>query len=160
LIEEEASTEVVRFTMREGDVCTVLSHPLSMVGSDASIQATYGLLSKGKPHLRAYGTFPRVIKRYVNELGILRLEEALRKMTSLPATKLKLFDRGIIRTGMCADIVVFNPSSISDEATYAEPHRYPKGIEYVIVNGKIVIEHGEHTKALPGKVLRLTHEKA
>jgi N-acyl-D-amino-acid deacylase len=160
LIEEEASTEVVRFTMREGDVCTVLSHPLSMVGSDASIQATYGVLSKGKPHPRAYGTFPRVIKRYVNEFGILRLEETIRKMTSLPANKLKLFDRGIIRTGMCADIVIFNPSIISDEATYAEPHRYPKGIEYVIVNGKIVIEHGEHTKALPGKVLRLIHEKA
>ncbi|MDH7477804.1 MAG: D-aminoacylase [Candidatus Bathyarchaeota archaeon] len=159
LIEEEASTEVVRFTMREGDVCTVLSHPLSMVGSDASIQATYGLLSKGKPHPRAYGTFPRVIKRYVNEFGILRLEEAIRKMTSLPANKLKIFDRGIIRTGMWADIVVFNPSIISDEATYAEPHRYPKGIEYVIVNGKIVVDHGEHMKALPGKVLRLTHEK-
>jgi N-acyl-D-amino-acid deacylase len=160
LIEEETSVNVVRFTMREGDVCTVLSHPLSMIGSDASIRATYGVLSKGKPHPRAYGTFPRIIKRYVNELGILRLEEAIRKMTSLPANKLKLFDRGLIRTGMYADIVVFNPGSISDEATYAEPHRYPKGIVYVIVNGKIVIEREEHTKALPGKVLRFTHEKA
>lgn len=154
LIEEEASVQVVRFTMREGDVCTVLSHPVSMVGSDASICATYGFLSKGKPHPRAYGAFPRVFKRYVNELGILRLEEAVRKMTSFPASKLKLFDRGIIRTGMWADIVIFNLKEVSDEATYADPHKYPRGIEYVIVNGEIVIEKGEHRKVLPGKVLR------
>ncbi|MEM0095436.1 MAG: D-aminoacylase [Candidatus Bathyarchaeia archaeon] len=154
LIEEEASVQVVRFTMREGDVCTVLSHPASMIGSDASICATYGLLSRGKPHPRAYGTYPRVFKRYVNELGVLTLEEAVRKMTSFPACKLGLFDRGLIRKGMWADIVVFNPKEVSDEATYADPHRYPKGIEYVIVNGEIVIEKGEHKKVLPGKVLR------
>lgn len=154
LIEEEASVQVVRFTMREGDVCTVLSHPVSMIGSDASICATYGFLSKGKPHPRAYGTYPRVFKRYVNELGVLTLEEAVRKMTSFPASKLGLFDRGVIRAGMWADIVVFNLKEISDEATYADPHKYPKGIEYVIVNGEIVIEKGEHRKVLPGKVLR------
>lgn len=154
LIEEEASVQVVRFTMREGDVCTVLSHPVSMVGSDASICATYGFLSKGKPHPRAYGTFPRVFKRYVNELGVLRLEEAVRKMTSFPACKLKLFDRGVIRASMWADLVVFDLKEISDEATYADPHKYPKGIEYVIVNGEIVIEKGKHRKVLPGKVLR------
>ena len=154
LIEETASVSVVRFTMREGDVCTVLSHPLSMVGSDASIRATYGVLSKGKPHPRAYGTFPRVLGRYIRELAVLRLEEAIRKMTSLPAQKLRLMDRGLIRNGMRADVVVFSPEEVSDEATYADPHHYPSGIKYVIVNGKMVIERGEHEKILPGTILR------
>jgi len=157
LIEEKASVSIVLFTMCEEDMRYVLSHRLSMVGSDSSALAPYGVLGKGKPHPRTYGTFPRILGRYVREEGILTLEKAIRKMTSLPAQKLDLKDRGLIREGMWADIVIMNPKRAIDQATYQEPHQYPKGIEYVLVNGKLVIEHGEHTKALPGRVLHLSH---
>ncbi len=153
LIEEKASVGIVLFTMCEEDMRYVLSHRLSMVGSDSSARAPYGVLGKGKPHPRTYGTFPRILGRYVREEGVLNLENAIRKMTSLPAQKLKLRDRGLIREGMWADIVVMDPKRVIDQATYQKPHRYPKGIEYVLVNGKLVVEHGKHTKALPGRVL-------
>ena len=135
----------------------MLSHRISMVGSDSSARAPYGVLGRGIPHPRTYGTFPRILGRYVREEGILTLENAIRKMTSLPAQKLKLRDRGLIREGMWADIVVMDPKRVIDQATYQEPHHYPKGIEYVLLNGKLVIEHGEHAKALPGQVLHLSH---
>ncbi len=135
----------------------VLSHRLSMVGSDSSALAPYGVLGKGKPHPRTYGTFPRILGRYVRKERILTLENAIRKMTSLPAQKLKLKDRGLVREGMWADLVIMDPKRVIDQATYQKPHQYPKGIEYVLVNGKLVIEHGEHTKALPGRVLHLSH---
>jgi N-acyl-D-amino-acid deacylase len=154
LIEERASVSVVRFLMREEDVRTVLKHPVSMIGSDSSARAPYGVLGKGKPHPRSYGTFPRVLGRYVKEEGVLTLENAIRKMTSLPAQKLQLRDRGLIREGMWADITIFNPKNVIDTATYYEPHRYPIGIEYVLVNGKVVIDNGEHTGELPGHALR------
>ncbi len=157
LIEEKASVRIVLFTMREEDMRYVLSHRLSMVGSDSSALAPYGVLGKGKPHPRTYGTFPRILGRYVREEGILTLENAIRKMTSLPAQKLKLRDRGLIQEGMWADIVVMHPKRVIDQATYQDPHHYPEGIEYVLMNGNLVIEHGEHTKALPGHVLRLSH---
>ena len=133
---------------------TVLKSPFSMVGSDSSARATYGILSAGKPHPRAYGTFPRVLGRYVREEKILTFQEAIRKMTSFPAQKLGLKDRGLIREGMWADIAIFNPEKIIDKATFTNPHQYPEGIEYVIVNGKIVIEKGKHTKEKPEKVLK------
>jgi len=155
LIEEKASVSIVLFIMKEEDMRQVLSHHLSMVGSDSSARAPYGVLEKGKPHPRTYGTFPRILGRYVREEGILSLGNAIRKMTSLPAQKLRLKARGLIRDGMWADIVVLDPKRISDQATYQEPHQYPNGIEYVFVNGKLVIEHGEHTGALAGHVLRL-----
>jgi len=154
IIEETASVSVVLFSMSEEDVRTVLKSPFSMVGSDSSARATYGILSAGKPHPRAYGTFPRVLGRYVREEKVLTFQEAIRKMTSFPAQKLGLKDRGIIREGMWADIVIFNPQTVVDKATFTNPHQYPEGIEYVIVNGKIVLEKGEHTKEKPGKVLR------
>lgn len=154
IIEEKASVSVVLFSMSEDDVRTVLKSPLSMVGSDSSARATYGILSSGKPHPRAYGTFPRVLGKYVREEKILTLQEAVRKMTSFPAQKLRLKNRGLIREGMWADITIFNPDKIMDKATFTDPHQYPEGIEYAIVNGKIVIEKGEHTKETPGKVLR------
>jgi N-acyl-D-amino-acid deacylase len=153
LIEEKASVGIVLFTMCEEDMRYVLSHRLSMVGSDSSARAPYGVLGKGKPHPRTYGTFPRILGRYVREERVLTLENAIRKMTSLPAQKLKLRDRGLIREGMWADIVVIDPKRVIDQATYQKPHRYPKGIEYVLVNGGLVVEHGKHTKALPGRVL-------
>jgi N-acyl-D-amino-acid deacylase len=156
LIEETASVSVIRFMMREEDVRTVLKHPVSAVGTDASVRAPYGVLGKGKPHPRSYGTFPRVLGKYVREEGLLTFEEAVRKMAWLPAQKLKLKDRGLIREGMWADVAVFNPNTVVDRATFTEPHQYPEGIDYVLVNGKVVIDHGKHSEILPGKVLRLS----
>jgi N-acyl-D-amino-acid deacylase len=155
LIEEKASVQIVIFSMHEKDMRTVLKHPASMIGSDSSSTAPYGVLAKGKPHPRTYGTFPRVLGEYVRKTKLLSLEEAIRKMTSFPAQKLKLSDRGLIRKGMAADITVFNPEKILDKATYESPHQYPDGIKYVIVNGKLVISVGKHTHQLPGKALRL-----
>jgi len=154
IAEERASVSVVLFSMSDDDVRTVLKSPYSMIGSDSSARATYGILSTGKPHPRAYGTFPRVIGKYVREERVLTLQEAIRKMTSFPAQKLGLKDRGMIKEGMWADIVIFKCERIIDEATFVDPHRYPEGIECVIVNGKIVIEKGEHTRETPGEVLR------
>jgi len=154
LLEEKGIVGMVIFTMREQDMNRVLSDPVSMVGSDASSMAPYGILGKGKPHPRAYGTFPRVLGKYVREEKLLTLPEAVRKMTTLPAQKLGLWDRGLIAEGAWADLVVFDEDRVIDKATYADPHRYPAGISYVIVNGKTVIRKGAHTKSRPGKVLR------
>ena len=153
LLTEDPAISVVRFVMCEDDVCTVMGHPVSMIGTDGSAVAPYGVLGKGKPHPRSYGTFPRVLAKYVRKQRVLTLENAIRKMTSLPAQRLGLRDRGIIREAMYADITIFNPETISDRATYQSPHQYPDGIEYVIVNGKIAVGKGEHTGALAGKVI-------
>lgn len=154
IIEEMASVNVVLFSMSEEDVRTVLKSPFSVIGSDSSVKATYGILSVGKPHPRAYGTFPRILGKYVREEKILTLQEAVRKMTSFSAQKLGLKDRGLIREGMWADITIFDPGQIMDKATFTNPHQYPEGIEFVMVNGKVVIEKGEHSQEMPGKVLR------
>lgn len=154
LLEEEGVATMVLFMMDEGDIRRIMKHPLSMVGSDSWSVAPYGVLGVGKPHPRFYGTYPRVLGRYVREYNILRLEDAIRKMTSLPAQKIGLWDRGIIRVGAWADITVFNPDKVIDKATYQDPHQYPEGIEYVLVNGEVVVERGEHTGILAGKVLR------
>jgi N-acyl-D-amino-acid deacylase len=154
LIEENTAVSVVRFAMCEEDVCTVMQHPLSMIGTDSSAVAPYGVLGKGKPHPRSYGTFPRMLGKYVREERVLTLENAIRKMTSLPAQKLGLKDRGLIRKGICADIMVFNPERVVDKATYVDPHQYPDGIKYVLVNGKVTVERGKHTGTLSGKALR------
>jgi N-acyl-D-amino-acid deacylase len=160
LIEEKASVMIVLFTMCEKDMRAVLKHSVSMIGSDSSATAPYGVLGKGKPHPRTYGTFPRVLGEYVRRKKLLTFENAIRKMTSFPAQKLRLKDRGLVRKGMWADITVFNPEKIADKATYAEPHQYAVGIKYVIVNGKVVVTKGKHTRELPGKALRLsTNEK-
>ncbi|KYH39646.1 MAG: N-acyl-D-aspartate/D-glutamate deacylase [Candidatus Bathyarchaeota archaeon B26-1] len=140
--------------MNEEDVHYVIKHPLSMIGSDAVPQRKSGLV-----HPRCYGTFPRVIRRYVNETRTLTLEEAIRKMTSAPAQRLGLRDRGQIREGFWADITVFNPRTIRDEATYEDPYRYPVGIEYVLVNGTVAVEEGRYNGSLAGKVLRKETEK-
>jgi len=121
-----------------------------MVSSDGEV-VKFG---EGKPHPRFYGTFPRVICRYVKEKGVLTLEEAIRKMTGTPAWKFRLWDRGLIRPGMKADITVFDYWRIRDTATFENPHSYPEGIKYVLVNGKTVVENGVHTKERSGCVLR------
>ncbi|MEM1623121.1 MAG: D-aminoacylase [Sulfolobales archaeon] len=151
LLDDELATGMVTFTMREDDVRTVISHPLVAIGSDGSV----GRFGVGKPHPRRYGTFPRVIAKYVREEKVLTLQEAIRKMTSLPARKLRLWDRGLIRPGFKADLVIFNYYSIEDTATYENPHSYPKGIRYVIVNGKVAVDGGKLVPSVrAGKVLR------
>jgi N-acyl-D-amino-acid deacylase len=160
LINTKGRVGVTHFCMSQENVDKVVTHPLSMVATDSSLKAPYGKLSKGKPHPRSYGTFPRVIRDYVRERELLSLAYAVRKMTGIPALRLGLSDRGVIKKGAFADIVIFNLEKIEDRATYANPHQYPSGIEYVMVNGQIVIEKGKHTGALPGKVLRKCSEKS
>ncbi len=133
----------------EYDVEQIMKHPLVMHASDGSA-VTFG---QAKPHPRNYGTFPRVLARYVREKKMISLPEAVRKMTSLPASRLKLKDRGVLKKGMAADIVVFEPKSVADKATWQNPHQYAEGIPYVLVNGQLVIDDNERTEAFPGKVL-------
>ena len=130
---------------REKDVIASYQIPESIVSSDASHYIT---------HPRAWGSWPKVLQRYVRELNVLRLEDAIRKMTTLPAQFLGLTDRGAIRVGMWADVVIFDPKQIMNRATYTNPREYPSGINYILVNGKIVAENGTYTGELPGKVLR------
>lgn len=147
------AAHMVYFQLDEADVCRVLAHPLGMIGSDGSVAAPYGSLSEGKPHPRSYGTHPRVLGRYVRDLGLFTWEEAIRKMTSGPAQRLGLAAKGIVRPGLDADLVVFDPATVSDRATFDEPHQYPDGIEHVLVNGELVVSGGNHLGTLPGHVL-------
>ena len=151
LLEIEGNATIIVFLMDEDDVRTVMSSPLSSFISDSWVTA---LDAGGKPHPRAYGTFPRVLGKYVREEKLLTLEQAIRKMTSLPAGKIGLKSRGILREGFWADVVIFDQAVIKDQATFDDPHQYPKGIEYVIVNGQVVVDHGRLTGVRPGKILR------
>lgn len=155
LLEIKGNAAMVIFLMDEEDVKAVISHPLSMICSDSwAIAPTVG----GKPHPRAYGTFPRILGKYVREERALSLEEAIRKMSSLPATKLRLQDRGLIKKGFWADLVIFDLNKIRDKATYQNPHQYPEGIDYVIVNGQIVVENGNLSGKKPGKIIKNIHK--
>lgn len=154
LVEEHTFVSAARFTLSEEDVRTVLRYPLTMIGSDAIATAPMGKMSVDRVHPRNYGTFPRVLGRYVRELHVLSLPQAVHKMTALPAQRLGLRDRGILREGAIADITVFNPLTVRDRATFAEPHQLPLGIEYVLVRGKLALEHGVPTGMLAGQVLR------
>lgn len=149
------------FNQPKENVDKIMKKPWVMTSSDGSIHAPYGPLAKHQPspHPRYYGTFPRVLGRYVRETGLMSLEEAIRKMTSLGHQRLGIFDRGLLAEGMCADITVFDPKTVIDKAEFTPPEatmRYPEGIPYVIVNGVVTIEESEHTGALAGKVLRKT----
>ena len=151
LIETELDIDMIRFSMYEENKNAELRHPAMMIGTDGSGLATEGPLSTGIPHPRSYGTFPRVLGHYVREQGVISLEEAVWKMCGLPAQKLRWADRGLIRKGYRADLVVLDPDTVADRATYQEPHQYPIGIHHVLVNGEVVISDGVHTRALPGK---------
>lgn len=154
ILEEKGDVGMIRFAMDEEDVKKVISHRLSMIGSDGSALAPYGVLGKGHPHPRNYGTFPRVISRYCREFKVISLEDAVKKMTYFPACRIGLSDRGLLKQGMAADITIFDFENVKDIATYENPHSYPDGIKYVIVNGVMVIKNGEHTGERPGKALR------
>jgi N-acyl-D-amino-acid deacylase len=154
LLDEHGRVGVILFQMDETDLRRALAHPAVMVGSDGSSLAPTGALAASKPHPRSYGTFPRVLGEYARDQRTLSLPQAVHKMTGLPAHRLGLRDRGVIRVGARADLVVFDPRRVADVATYEEPHRYPVGIEHVVVNGRFVIKDGEHTGSLPGRVLR------
>ncbi|TMQ17245.1 MAG: D-aminoacylase [Candidatus Rokuibacteriota bacterium] len=154
LRDADGVASMILFQLDERDLRRALAHPQLMIGSDGSALATTGDMSAGKPHPRSYGTFPRVLGHYARDERVLSLAEAVHKMTGLPARRLGVRDRGEIRVGAKADLVVFDARRVADQATYEDPHRYPVGIEQVLVNGRFVIKDGEHTGSLPGKVLQ------
>jgi N-acyl-D-aspartate/D-glutamate deacylase len=153
VVAEHGKGYMILFQLDEADLRRALVHPEVMIGSDGSALAVEGELGAGKPHPRSYGTFPRVFARYVREQPLLSLEQAVAKMTGLPARRLGLRDRGVLAVGARADVVGFDAARIADLATYEDPHRYATGVPYVVVNGRVVIDAGEHTGALPGRVL-------
>ncbi|HXN86618.1 MAG TPA: D-aminoacylase [Candidatus Binataceae bacterium] len=147
IVGADPGTVVIMESMDEDDVRTVMRHPSTMIGSD-------GIPAGGKPHPRLYGTFPRVLGRYAREGGLMTLEAAIHRMTGMPAAKFQLRDRGVIREGAFADIVIFDPKQIIDTATYSDPRRYPIGISDVFVNGAAVVRDGTHLESRPGRALR------
>lgn len=153
LIAENGRVQMNYYAMLEEDVMTFLRQPRAMIGSDAMSLSTEGIMSFGKPHPRAFGTPTRFLGRYVREKKILSFEEAVKKMTSLPAKRLGLKARGLIKEGCYADIVIFNPDTVQDKATYVDPKQYSQGIENVIVNGQVVVDHGLQKDVYAGKVL-------
>ena len=154
LVEDKAYTECAVFGMSEPDVVLALQQPWVSVDNDSSGTSPEGILGEEHPHPRAYGTFPRILRKYVREEKKLTLEDAIRKFSALPAQRMRLTDRGVLKQGMWADIVIFDPETVTDVATYDDPNRLSKGMEDVLVNGTLVIENGKMTGALPGKVLR------
>jgi dihydroorotase/N-acyl-D-amino-acid deacylase len=153
LIRDQAGSSVAVFGMDEPDVRLILQQPWVSIDNDAAGAATTGLLAQEHPHPRAYGTFPRILRKYVHEEHVLTLSDAIRKFTSLPAQREHLADRGVLKLGMWADVVVFDPNSTQDEATYENPNRLSVGMQYVLVNGVPVISQGKMTGALPGQIL-------
>ncbi len=154
LLEEGGSVRAVYFHHREDDMLYALSQPYVSVGSDGAAISPDGVYADMNPHPRWYGTFPRVLGRYVREQGRLTLAEAVRKMTSMNAEKVGILDRGRIREGFRADVTLFDPEAVADRATFEDSQQYPAGIPYVIVNGVVVLDDGRHTGALPGDVIR------
>ncbi|MFN0104854.1 MAG: N-acyl-D-amino-acid deacylase family protein [Bryobacteraceae bacterium] len=153
LVDNGGSVSTVYFHHSEEDMRFALKQPFVSIGSDGTAIATEGLLAAQHPHPRFYGTFPRVLGRYVREEKVITLEEAIRKVTSANASKLRIFDRGLLRVGFPADVTVFDPKTIIDKATFDQPHQYATGVEYVVVNGTVVLDRGTHTGARPGTIV-------
>lgn len=154
MIQEDASIKSVWFAMNEEELQSIMTHPVSMFGTDGRACATYGPLSIGMVHPRYYSTYPRIMGHYARDLKLFTLEEAIRKATSVPAAKFRIQGRGVLEAGSFADIVIFDADNIREVGVFGDPHHYPEGIDAVIVNGKVVIDHGEHTGNLPGEILR------
>ncbi len=154
LLMEDPGMSVAVFAMSEPDVALALKQAWMSIDNDSQGTAPTGILGREHPHPRAYGTFPRILRKYVREDHLLTLPDAIRKFSSLPAERLRLADRGVIKQGMCADIVVFDPDKITDVATFEKPNQLSVGMQFVLVNGVPVIAEGEMTNLLPGKVLR------
>jgi N-acyl-D-aspartate/D-glutamate deacylase len=154
LIQDNAFTQVAVYGMAGPDVALALEQPWVSIDNDSQGTAPDGLLGQEHPHPRAYGTFPRILRKYVREEQRLKLEEAIRKFSALPAQRMRLADRGVLKAGMWADVVVFDPQTITDRATFEDPNQLSEGMQYVLVNGVPVIDGGKVTNALPGKVLR------
>jgi N-acyl-D-amino-acid deacylase len=147
LLDEECAVAMIMFTMAEADVRTVMRHPATMIGTD-------GIWSHGKPHPRIYGSYPRILGMYVRQERLLSLEEAVRKMTSFPAQKFGLWKKGIVREGMDADVIIFDPDTIAERSTFQDPHQYPAGLPYVILNGQVVVDQDRYTGKLAGQVVK------
>ena len=154
LIEDKAFTSCAVFGMSEPDVALALQQPWVSVDNDSSGTSPDGILGEEHPHPRAYGTFPRILRKYVREEKKLTLEDAIRKFSALPAQRMRFADRGVLKQGMWADVVIFDPETVRDLATFDNPNQLSQGMEFVMVNGVPVIENGKMTGALPGKVLR------
>ena len=153
LLIQDPGMSVAVFAMSEQDIAFALKQPWVSVDNDSQGTAPDGLLGQEHPHPRAYGTFPRILRKYVREEKLLTLEDAIRKFSALPAQRMRLTDRGVLKQGMWADIVILDPESIHDVATFETPNQLSVGMQYVLVNGVPVIDHGQMTDALPGKVL-------
>ncbi|NNE48560.1 MAG: D-aminoacylase [Rhodothermales bacterium] len=154
VVQDSSRVSAVFFTMTEGNVRKKIQQPWVSIASDAGALAAEGVFLNSQPHPRAYGTFARVLGRYVRDEGLISLPEAIRRMTSLPASNLSLRRRGLLRPGYFADLVLFDPATIRDTATFEEPHQYAIGVRYVFVNGETVVRDGQHTGATPGRVVR------
>ena len=154
LLADDPTLRAIYFAMNEDDVRTILKHPHVKIGSDSYALSSQGRLAKGKPHPRCYGTFPRVLGKYAREEKLFTLEQAIQKMTSLSAQKIGIPNRGVLKENAYADIVVFDPETVRDKATFENPHQYPAGIEFVILNGQVVVENGQYNGKLAGKTLR------
>jgi dihydroorotase/N-acyl-D-amino-acid deacylase len=154
VVADKANTGKITFSMSEDDVRTALKHPLVSLGTDSGARATDGIYAQEKSHPRAWGSASRILGRYVRDEKLLPLEEAVRKMTSLPASRMGLADRGIVRPGMIADLVAFDPATVKDRSTFADPFHYSEGIPYVTVNGRLVVDGGRITAERPGRILR------
>jgi dihydroorotase/N-acyl-D-amino-acid deacylase len=154
LLIQDPSAEVAVFGMSQPDVTLALQQPWVAVDNDSEGTSPEGILGQSHPHPRAYGTFPRILAKYVREEKVLTLEDAIRKFTALPAQRMRLTDRGVLKAGMWADVAVFDPATVRDRATFDNPNQLSEGMEYVLVNGIPVIDQGKMTGALPGKVLR------
>ena len=154
ILEDTTTGAGIMFMMREDDVRTALRHPLVALGTDTASQATDGVTAGAFSHPRGWGSATRILGHYVREEGLMTLEEAIRKMTSLPAARMKLWDRGLVRPGFMADLVVFDPATVRDRSTFANPKQYSEGMRYVLVNGEFVVDDGRITQARPGRALR------
>ena len=153
LVEDESRISAIYFEMSEENVRKEMTKPWISFGSDEASQAPEGVFLKSNPHPRAYGNFARVLGKYVREEKLISLSDAVRRLSGLPATNLGLDRRGFIKEGMFADLVVFDPATIVDRATFAQPHQYAAGVKHVFVNGQQVLKDGEHTGATPGRAL-------